>query len=197
MIVAESINNAISEGDIKSIRLMMKNSLLVDPSFAEFDEMSRLAGNVRGLYDAHDGRELSQDKYAWNDDYMNNLMVQVVDNFSHERLDHLKEVVRYLRPAAARQQRSTSTDRTKSGQIPPNRPSSSERSGYQGTRRHHEHNRSKNIAAGAAVGAVVGGVTGGVIAGIAGGSILIGAAAAAILAGVAVTVVTKGEKRDE
>jgi hypothetical protein len=193
MIVAESINNAISEGDIKSIRLMMKNSLLVDPSFAEFDEMSRLAENVRGLYDAHDGRDLSQDKYAWNDDYMNKLMVQVVDNFSHKRLDHLKEVVRYLRPVTVRQRRSTSTESKKSRQIPPNRPSSSERSSYQGKRRQHEHNHSSRIAAGSAVGAVAGGV----IAGIAGGSVFIGAAAAAILAGFAVTVVTKGEKRDE
>jgi len=191
MTVAESINKAISNGDIKSIRLMMKNSLLADPSFAEFNEMTRIAGNLSGLYDAHDGRTLNSDKSAWNDDYMNNLMVQVVDNFSHERLNHLMEVVRYLRPAAARRQRSTSTGSTESGQIPPNRPSPSQRSGFQ--KKRDQHNRGERIAAGAAVG----GVAGGIIAGIAGGSVLIGVAAAAVLAGAAVTVITKGEKRDE
>lgn len=36
------------------------------------------------------------DKDNWNKDYMNGLMVQVVYNFSHERIKHLKEVVTYV-----------------------------------------------------------------------------------------------------
>jgi hypothetical protein len=191
MTVAEDINSAISKGDIRSIRLMMKNSLLVDHSFAEFDEMTRIAGNFPGLYDEHDGRELNSDKTAWNEDYMDNLMVQVVGNFSHERLDHLKKVVRYLRPVAAPHGGTTSTGGTKE---PPRGPSTSEPFHYPPKKEHPpKQNRGTRIAAGSAVGAVAGGV----IAGIAGGSILIGAAAAAILAGVAVSAVTKGEKRDE
>jgi hypothetical protein len=62
----------------------------------------RLAKDVKGLYQEHkDGGHfdpLDLDVSKWDDDYMNGLMVDVVDNFSHERLNHLKKVVRKLRP---------------------------------------------------------------------------------------------------
>jgi hypothetical protein len=156
MTVAESINNAISKGDIKSIRIMMKNSLLVDPTFVEFKEMEKLTQNVSGLYDAHDGRELNDDKSAWNDDYMNKLMVQVIRNFSHERLDHLKEVVKYLRPT----------------RVKPKPP-------------HRKDNRGVKIAAGVAGGGMAGGIIAGiaggsVIIGAVVGAVVVGAVVAVI-----------------
>lgn len=76
----------------------MKNSLLVDPTFEEFHAMEKAASSMVGLYDEHDGKELVQDRNLWNDNYMDRVMVKVLSNFSHERLEHLKEVVRYLRP---------------------------------------------------------------------------------------------------
>jgi hypothetical protein len=88
---------AIAANDVCEIRLMMRDSLRFDPTFAEFDEMNRLAESVNGLYDIHDGSKFNDDKSAWNDDYMNKLMVQVVGNFSHERMEHLKDVVKHLR----------------------------------------------------------------------------------------------------
>ena len=60
--------------------------------------MERAAANLAGLYDPHDGKQFTEDSSKWNDDYMNKLMVEVVLNFSHERVDHLKDVVHYLRP---------------------------------------------------------------------------------------------------
>lgn len=171
MTVEESINKAVSEGDIKSIRIMMKNSLLVDPSFAEFDEMSMIAGNMPGLYDEHDGRELNRDKSAWNDDYMNKLLVQVVGNFSRERLNHLKEVIRHLRPVAASRQQSASTDGTRTGQRP---------YGY-------DDGVSDARGLKIAIGVVAGGVVGGLIAGIT------GAITGAVILGAVVAVIAKGE----
>src|SRR5690606_1957956 len=47
--------------------------------------------------DEHDGA-LFAPREQWDDNYMNGLMVQVVSNFSKERLAHLKEVVRVRRP---------------------------------------------------------------------------------------------------
>jgi hypothetical protein len=93
---------AVEENDVKSIHIMMKDSLLVDLSFEQFDEMARLAKDVKGLYQEHkEGGHfdpLDLDPSKWDDNYMNGLMVDVVDNFSHERLNHLKKVVRKLRP---------------------------------------------------------------------------------------------------
>jgi hypothetical protein len=77
---------------------MMEDSLLLDLTFLTFREMESAASSLPGLYEPHDGQELKLDKQTWNDDYMNDLMVQVIINFSHERVQHLQEVIRYLRP---------------------------------------------------------------------------------------------------
>ena len=98
MALPEAFYEAVNNGDILGVRIMMKNSLLFDRTFAQFSEMEKEAAKMNGLYDVHDGRELITDKSKWDDNYMNLLMVQVTKNFSHERLNHLKEVVRYLRP---------------------------------------------------------------------------------------------------
>ena len=78
--ITNAFINAVEAGNVRSIRIMMKDSLLVDPTFAEFNQMEQYARNINGLYDEHDGRELKEDKTSWNDDYMNKLMVQVVGN---------------------------------------------------------------------------------------------------------------------
>lgn len=170
MAVTDAFRNDVSAGDVRGIRIMMKDSLLGDPTFIEFNDMSNLARNVSGLYDEHDGRELISDRSVWNDDYMNKLMVQVIRNFSHERLDHLKEVVKYLRPVSVGTR-----------QIPPNRT-------YPRNRRDNS-SRGVKIAFGAGGGAVAGGV----IAGISGGSVFIGALVGAVIVGGIAVFVTKEE----
>lgn len=42
---------------------------------------------------------------------MNKLMVQVVDNFSHERIEHLQKVVQYLRPVSKNDTKTHSSDK--------------------------------------------------------------------------------------
>ena len=193
MPITDSFRNAVSSGNVMGVRIMMKNGLLTDPTFTEFNEMGKLAGNMSGLYDTHDGRELNGDKSAWNDDYMNKLMVQVVDNFSHERLNHLKDVVRCRRPPAANSKPpSTKSGAYYSKKDNPNGTTSTENQGrrtqdYRGSRT--ASNRNAKIAGGA----VAGGVLGGAISGIAGGSIIIGAAAGAVVVGAVVAVVASGE----
>lgn len=99
MPLGNAFHQAVESNNIRRIRIMMKNSLLVDPSFKEFHEMEKATRGVKGLWDEHDGgKEFITDKSKWNNDYMAKLMTKVVPNFSHERINHLKEVVRYLIP---------------------------------------------------------------------------------------------------
>lgn len=93
---------AIQSGNVVRVRIMMKNSLLSDPSFAEFAEMERAAASMSGLYDQYDGGELISDKSQWTNSYMDKLMVKLMSNFSPERISHLKEVVCYLVPVPER-----------------------------------------------------------------------------------------------
>ena len=112
MALTNAFREAVTEKNVRKIRIMLKDSLLVDPSFKRFQEMERAASLVEGLYDVHDGRELTEDKEAWNDAYMDRLMVQVVSNFSHERIEHLKEVVRHQRPVPQRIAQEPQDDRS-------------------------------------------------------------------------------------
>lgn len=98
MALTNVFKKAVEDNSVRKIRIMMKDSMLVDPSFEEFNEMVQAASSVEGLYDEHDGKELIENQSEWDDAYMSRLMVQVVGNFSHERLEHLKKVVRYLVP---------------------------------------------------------------------------------------------------
>jgi len=194
MAITDAFRNDVKTGNIRGVRIKMKDSLLVDPTFKEFEDMERESRDMEGLYDLHDGCELIEDRSKWNEDYMNKLMVQVVGNFSHERLEHLKKVVGHLYPVATRPQQSTSTGRTGTGQTPSGRPFPPQGSS-QGQRRPYGHDDrvSSNRGARIAVGAGAGGVAGGVIAGVAGGSVLIGAIAGAVIAGAAVAVITNGD----
>lgn len=106
----DMFSNAVNSGNVLRIRIIMKDSLLLDPTFEYFSELEKMSRNVKGLYDDHDGREFITDKSKWNDDYMNDQMVSVIYNFSHERLEHLKEVVRYLRPVSNKNNTSSVTD---------------------------------------------------------------------------------------
>lgn len=109
--VTHYFTDAVKSKNVLRIRIMMKDSLIYDPTFKDYKEMERLAADVQGLYDKHDGRKFREDRTVWDDDYMNELMVQVVNNFSHERLAHLQEVVRYLRPINNKQE--TNLDKIK------------------------------------------------------------------------------------
>lgn len=98
MALTNAFYEAVKSGNVRRVRIMMQDSLLVDPTFTEFNAMEKAAASMAGLYDEHDGKEFVEDRTLWNDDYMDKVMVKVLSNFSHERIEHLKEVVRYLRP---------------------------------------------------------------------------------------------------
>lgn len=190
MSIPNSFMEAIKNGDVKSIRIMMKDSLLFDPTFAEFNEMSRLASGVAGLYDQHDGgNEFQHDKSAWNDDYMSMMMVQVVMNFSKERLDHLKAVVKHLRPVVSH---SSSSSSRQTGEHSRRRTQQGQGMNYQEQKRHDQLNgsyRGVKIATGAGIGGAVGGT----VAWAVGGSFVLGFVVGAVGAGTVAAIATSGE----
>jgi len=193
--ITNTFRDAVASGDVRSVRIMMKDSLLVDRTFSVFEEMGRLAQNMGGLYDPHDGREFKTEKYEWDDSYMDKLMVQIVGNFSHERLAHLKEVVRHLRPLPERSHhtpaqpgtpRDPGTGRTPEPHRTPYRTPS-----YEEQKRHDQQSGDFTRYGKIAGGAVVGGVVGGAIAGIIGTSVIAGVIAGATVAGVATAIIAK------
>ena len=215
MAITNSFREAMLSGNITGIRIMMKDSLLVDPSFVEFNEMNDLAASISDLYDSHDGRELVGDQSSWDDNYMDKLMVQVVGNFSHERVDHLREVVRKLRPTPPPRPQ---TDASHSNDSKKHGTQAAAQSQQQSNRRQTTYQEQKSqdersgrivkISAGAATGFFLGGavaavatapiITGAAIrVAIASATIVGGAVAGAVLGGAAVAIATRGESQHE
>lgn len=195
MALTNAFNEAVNSNNVRRVRIMMKDSLLVDPKFNLFKEMDSVASKMQGLYQEHDGRAFNLDKSTWNKDYMNKLMVQVVSNFSHERVNHLKDVVRYLNPICKNNEevirsRDINNHRTKSNISSRNiqnkiltyeeqKAIDKKKGTYRGTK----------IAAGALVGALVGGTA----ASLASLTIVGGAVAGAVVGGTVVVIVTSKE----
>ena len=191
MAVTEDFKQAIFNKEIRRVRIMMKDSLLLDPSFKDFEEREKLAKDVIGLYDEHDGAELDYDKSNWTNEYMDKLMVQVVGNFSHERIDHLKQVVRYLIPDYDKKPINKEVEKSninKSNNAQ-NEHTSYQRQKYEDQKNGRVINRTSKIL----TGTVVGGIAGGVVASVASGTIIVGVAVGATVAGVTVAIITNGE----
>ncbi len=85
---------AINSGALLRARIMLKDSLIVDPTFAQFNEMLAYARReMPNLLVPHDGEILENDRAKWNTDLMNSELVEIVNNFSDVRIDHLKKVI--------------------------------------------------------------------------------------------------------
>lgn len=190
MALTSAFFEAVHSGNVRLVRIMMKDSLLVDPTFQEFKEMENAANSMRGLYDRHDGRKFITDKKDWDDNYMDKLMVQVVSNFSHERVEHLKAVVRQLRPNVNASRSCRTPQASEEGRT-------HDASGKNKQNNYEEQKRLDQregvyLGAKVAAGAAAGAVAGGVVASLAGAPIIGGVAAGAVAGGVVVSVAVNG-----
>lgn len=113
MAITQEFRQAVQNKDTRMVRIMLKDSLVVDPTFVEFKQMNALAeSSIEDLYDKHDDDTLKYDTAQWTKDYMDDQMVQVVYNFSKERIDLLKKICRHLygqRAGQIEKQRNTSS----------------------------------------------------------------------------------------
>ena len=97
--LTDAFFKAVDNKDIGKLRIMMKDSLLADRSFKEFNEMSKYVKNIEGMYDEHEDktRPFEEDKSKWDKKYMDMQMTQLfVGNFSKKRIEHVKKVITYL-----------------------------------------------------------------------------------------------------
>lgn len=93
MTITKDFKEAVSNKNSRMVRIMLKNSLLVDPTFVEFNEMISFAErNIVNLYDKHNNEILIYESNRWSKDYMDEQMVKLINNFSRERIDLLKKI---------------------------------------------------------------------------------------------------------
>ena len=92
--VSQEFKAAVSDKNLLRTRIMLKDSFVVDPTFVQLDEMLSYARiYLPGLFVPFNGECLENDETKWNNNVMNEELVQLVTNFSETRINHLKKVV--------------------------------------------------------------------------------------------------------
>lgn len=187
MTVTKAFNDAVNSGNVLRVRIMMKDSFLVDPSFTEFKEMETVAARMKGLYECYDGIAFEENKDKWDESYMDKQMVKLISNFSHERISHVKNVVRYLRPikvtAPQRTERRTSSTNSMPMSYEEQKSQDKINGNYLG---------SKEVTY-TAIGTVAGAVVGGVVASAASVTIVGGTLVGAAIGGITAFIIVNEE----
>lgn len=97
MAVNADFKKAVDDKKMRLVRIMLKDSMVLDPTFREFNALIDYAEkNLPALYEEHDGEIFQSDISAWNKDVLNGQMVHVVDNFSKERLAFLRQICKHI-----------------------------------------------------------------------------------------------------
>jgi hypothetical protein len=91
------IEELIKEKDVLALKIALKNRITLDPSFKEFDALNKyIKKHGIELYEKHDGKAFEEDSSKWDKDYMNTELVRLVTNFSVERVNQLRKVVKVV-----------------------------------------------------------------------------------------------------
>lgn len=97
MVSKEFIEN-VTAGDVIAVRNALVEYLIIDRTFQTFDEAFAYAAKRLPVLEVYDGEELESDEQKWNADYLNLQKASLRFNFSQERIDHLKQVIKAVMP---------------------------------------------------------------------------------------------------
>lgn len=101
MISAE-FRSAVDGKNLMRTRIMLKDSMGVDPTMEQFNERFLYAKRkLPDLMMPHDGEVFEQDRSKWTTQMLSMELVQLVNNFSQERLDYTKRMIQVLYAADA------------------------------------------------------------------------------------------------
>lgn len=96
MSVSPELKKYVEDGDLIQTRYYIANYLIVDKTFALFDEALAYAQDKLPIIQEYDGQTFEQNHALWNRDYLSEQIVALYSNFSKERIEHIKEVVRVV-----------------------------------------------------------------------------------------------------
>lgn len=113
MAVSNEFIEAVNRRDILGIRLMLKNSLLLDTSFYKYSEMIRYAEKA-GISIWMEPKDLERKEKPWSVDLMNYELTAIMNDFSEVHMEYLKEIISYVyRSSGQKSQNELSISRGK------------------------------------------------------------------------------------
>lgn len=98
--LTKEFKEAVAQGNLLRVHIMLKDSLLIDTSFKQFDEMVEFAeSKLDGVWvDNVDDKE----SFSQSADNLDNILVGLVNNFSKKRVRYLKTIIRDKYPQKPR-----------------------------------------------------------------------------------------------
>ena len=109
MALTSEFKDAVQNQNKVRVRIMLKDSLLIDPSGDDFQQMLDYTKvQMPSLMDEHNG-EVFKTADQWDETYLNEQMVAVVNNFSEDRIVLQNMVFKLYEP----QQSTSHTEHTK------------------------------------------------------------------------------------
>lgn len=100
--VSEEFKRNVASAKVMEVRSALVDYLIMDRTFSKFDEALAEAGKTLKVVEAHDGKPFENDRSKWDESYLNRQKTALMINFSQERIDHLKAVIKQVLPEKAR-----------------------------------------------------------------------------------------------
>lgn len=98
MEVSTEFRNAIKNNNIRLVRIMLKDRIMIDPTFDTFDKLFKYANEHLKipLCEKYNGKSFINNKAYWNKKYFNEQIVELLYNFSIERIEHIKDICKII-----------------------------------------------------------------------------------------------------
>ena len=91
------IKKYADSGDLRSLKYVFVDALDVDPTFARYEEEYNYCKSIPGLLESHiELTPFHADPAAWTEDYWVELKMDLLKNFSDQRMTHMREVAKGL-----------------------------------------------------------------------------------------------------
>lgn len=94
MALTKEFVEAVSQGNLLRVKIMLKDSLLVDTSFNQFNEMLSYAEPRLSCIWVGDSED--DDVFSQSPEELNTILAGLVNNFSRRRVTHLKGMINRL-----------------------------------------------------------------------------------------------------
>lgn len=96
---SNEFKTAVLNGDVLAVRIMIKDSILLDTSGKMTNEMLKYVEEKQlKILEGYDGGALVLEPEKWNPNLLNLGLVELMGNFSELRIDHLKRMAQKLYP---------------------------------------------------------------------------------------------------
>lgn len=109
----EHLVDAVENNNITRIRSAFTTIAYEDPTFTSGKFTDSLeyvkSKNVSGVFTEFDQRAFKS-KEEWNEDYWSEIVASLMNDFSYERINHLKEISQYLYPVNRKRTSGTSDE---------------------------------------------------------------------------------------